>query len=170
MPADQGGGFLKDNQGRFVRSRLDEPALKALAQATGGSYAPLGAENQGLEVIYARALAPLAKHDLESRTEKVYVERYQWPLALCLACLLSSLLVGTRRRAPSTRRDGEGCERICRRFVRFPHSSRGWRSDGGVRRIRAPVARRRRPGAGLAWQCGIGLSARRFLDGAARLF
>ena len=102
LPADQGGGFLKDNQGRFVRSRLDEPALKALAQATGGSYAPLGAENQGLEVIYARALAPLAKHDLESRTEKVYVERYQWPLALCLACLLSSLLVGTRRRAPST--------------------------------------------------------------------
>jgi Ca-activated chloride channel family protein len=101
LPADQGGGFLKDNQGRFVRSRLDEPALKALAQATGGSYAPLGAQNQGLEVIYAQALAPLAKHDLESRTEKVYIERYQWPLALCLACLLSSLLVGTRRRAPS---------------------------------------------------------------------
>jgi Ca-activated chloride channel family protein len=101
LPADQGGGFLKDNQGRFVRSRLDEPALKALAQATGGSYAPLGAQNQGLEVIYAKALAPLAKHDLESRTEKVYIERYQWPLALCLVCLLSSLLVGTRRRAPS---------------------------------------------------------------------
>ena len=101
LPADQGGGFLKDNEGRFVRSRLDEPALKALAQATGGSYAPLGAQNQGLEVIYAQALAPLAKHDLESRTEKVYIERYQWPLALCLACLLSSLLVGTRRRAPS---------------------------------------------------------------------
>jgi Ca-activated chloride channel family protein len=101
LPADQGGGFLKDNQGRFVRSRLDEPALKALALATGGSYAPLGAQNQGLEVIYARALAPLAKHDLESRTEKVYIERYQWPLALCLVCLLSSLLVSTRRRAPS---------------------------------------------------------------------
>jgi Ca-activated chloride channel family protein len=101
LPADQGGGFLKDNQGRFVRSRLDESALKALAQATGGSYAPLGAQNQGLEVIYAQALAPLAKHDLESRTEKVYIERYQWPLALCLACLLSSLLLGTRRRAPS---------------------------------------------------------------------
>jgi len=101
LPADQGGGFLKDNQGRFVRSRLDEPALKALAQATGGSYAPLGAQNQGLEAIYAQALAPLAKHDLESRTERVYIERYQWPLALCLACLLSSLLMGTRRRAPS---------------------------------------------------------------------
>ena len=101
LPADQGGGFLKDNEGHFVRSRLDEPALRALAQATGGSYAPLGAANQGLDEIYARALAPLAKHDLESRTEKVYVERYQWPLAAGLACLLASLLVGTRRRAGS---------------------------------------------------------------------
>jgi Ca-activated chloride channel family protein len=103
LPADQGGGFLKDNQGRFVRSRLDEPALRALAQVTGGSYAPLGAANQGLDLIYRQALAPLAKHDLESRTEKVYVERYQWPLAACLACLLASLLVGTRRRAGSLR-------------------------------------------------------------------
>ncbi len=103
LPADQGGGFLKDNQGRFVRSRLDEPALKALAQATGGSYEPLGAQNQGLDEIYAQALAPLAKHELESRIEKVYIERYQWPLALCLVCLLSSLMVSTRRRASSPR-------------------------------------------------------------------
>jgi Ca-activated chloride channel homolog len=103
LPADQGGGFLRDKEGHFVRSRLDEPALRALAQATGGSYAPLGTENQGLDLIYARALAPLAKHDLESRTEKVYIERFQWPLAACLACLLASLMVGTRRRAGSPR-------------------------------------------------------------------
>jgi Ca-activated chloride channel family protein len=85
LPADQGGGFLKDNEGHFVRSRLDESALRALAQVTGGAYAPLGTSNQGLETIYAQALAPLAKHELESRTEKVYIERYQWPLAACLA-------------------------------------------------------------------------------------
>jgi Ca-activated chloride channel homolog len=103
LPADQGGGFLKDNEGHFVRSRLDEPALRALAQATGGSYAPLGASNQGLDAIYARALAPLAKHELASRSEKVYIERYQWPLAACLACLLVSLMVGTRRRVGSPR-------------------------------------------------------------------
>ncbi|MGD0490950.1 MAG: VWA domain-containing protein [Steroidobacteraceae bacterium] len=103
LPADQGGGFLKDNEGHFVRSRLDEPGLRALAQATGGSYAPLGTSNQGLDVIYRQALAPLAKHDLESRSEKVYIERFQWPLAACLACLLASLVVGTRRRAESPR-------------------------------------------------------------------
>jgi Ca-activated chloride channel family protein len=104
LPPDQGGGFLKDSEGHFVRSRLDESALRALAQATGGAYAPLGTSNQGLETIYAQALAPLAKHELASRTEKVYIERYQWPLAACLACLLASLLIGTRRRSRSPRR------------------------------------------------------------------
>jgi Ca-activated chloride channel family protein len=101
LPADQGGGFLKDNAGRLVRSRLDEPALRALAQATGGSYAPLGPSNQGLDVIYRQAIAPLAKHDLEARSERVYIERYQWPLAACLACLLVSLMIGSRRRVGS---------------------------------------------------------------------
>jgi Ca-activated chloride channel family protein len=99
LPADQGGGFLKDPSGNLVKSRLDESMLKAIAEATGGLYAPLGAEGQGLAAIYKQALAPLAKHDLASREERVYTERYQWPLSLALALLLGSLVVGTRRRA-----------------------------------------------------------------------
>jgi Ca-activated chloride channel family protein len=99
LPADQGGGFLKDNEGHLVKSQLDESALKALAAATGGSHAPLGAENQGLDTIYQKALAPLAKHDLESRAQKVYIQRFQWPLGAALALLLGSLMIGTRRRA-----------------------------------------------------------------------
>jgi len=98
LPADQGGGFLKDASGNLVKSRLDESTLKAIAAATGGVYAPLGAEGQGLAAIYQQALAPLAKHDLAAREERVYTERYQWPLAGALALLLSSLLVGNRRR------------------------------------------------------------------------
>jgi len=101
LPADQGGGFLKDNEGHLVKSRLDESGLKTLAEATGGSYAPLGAENQGLDTIYREALAPLAKHDLESRSQKIYTERYQWPLGASLALLICSLLLGTRRRFPA---------------------------------------------------------------------
>jgi Ca-activated chloride channel family protein len=98
LPADQGGGFLKNSEGRLVKSRLDESALKALAAATGGSYAPLGAENQGLDTIYREALAPLAKHDLESRAQRLYIQRFQWPLGAALALLLASLMIGTRRR------------------------------------------------------------------------
>lgn len=103
LPADQGGGFLKDSDGHLVKSRLDESALKALAAATGGSYAPLGAENQGLDTIYQEALAPLAKHDLESRAQRVYTQRFQWPLGASLALLLASLMIGTRRRVARAR-------------------------------------------------------------------
>ena len=98
IPAEQGGGFVKDESGQFVKSHLDEAGLKAIAEATGGLYAPLGAQGQGLETIYQQALAPLAKHDLASRRQKVYTERFQWPLAASLALLLASMLIGTRRR------------------------------------------------------------------------
>ena len=98
IPAEQGGGFVKDDAGQFVKSHLDEAGLKAIAEATAGIYAPLGAQGQGLDSIYERALAPLAKHDLASRRQRVYTERFQWPLAASVALLLSSALLGTRRR------------------------------------------------------------------------
>jgi Ca-activated chloride channel family protein len=100
LPPDQGGGFVKDAAGNPVKSRLDETALKAIAAATGGLYVPLGAEGQGLELIYRQALAPLVKHDLASRQQKIYTQRYQWPLAAALAMLLASVLMRTRRRVP----------------------------------------------------------------------
>ena len=98
LPPDQGGGFVRDAAGNPVKSRLDEAGLKAIAQATGGLYAPLGAEGQGLEMIYRQALAPLVKHDLASRQQRVPLQRYQWPLAAALGLLLTGQLIGTRRR------------------------------------------------------------------------
>ncbi|MGC1521134.1 MAG: VWA domain-containing protein, partial [Steroidobacteraceae bacterium] len=91
-------GFVKDEAGDFVKSHLDEPALKAIAAATGGQYAPLGSQGQGFEELYQSSLAPLLKHDLASRQQRVYIERYQWPLAASLALLMLSVFVGSRRR------------------------------------------------------------------------
>ncbi len=103
LPPDQGGGFLRDAAGQLVKSHLDDSGLRALAAATGGSYAPLGNTNQGLETIYKEALAPLAKHDLQARAKKVYTQFYQWPLAAALALLLCSLMLGTRRAAKTAK-------------------------------------------------------------------
>jgi Ca-activated chloride channel family protein len=97
IPAEQGGGFVKDETGSFVKSRLDEAALKAIATATGGIYVPLGAQGEGVEAIIKALFGSVAKHDLAFRQRKVYIERYQWPLAAALALLLASLLIGTRR-------------------------------------------------------------------------
>ncbi len=99
LSANQNSGFVKDDAGAFVKSRLDETSLKAIAAATGGLYAPLGAQGEGLAYIYRTALAPMLKHDLASRQQKVYIERFQWPLAASLGLLISSLLIGTRRSA-----------------------------------------------------------------------
>ncbi len=93
-----GTDFLKDASGQFVKSHLDESTLRQIAQVTGGLYEPLGQQGQGLQAIYDQALASLPKQDVSSRTQKVYQERFQGPLALGLACLLASMLIGTRRR------------------------------------------------------------------------
>jgi Ca-activated chloride channel family protein len=95
--AENGGGFVKDDSGQYVKSHLDESGLKAIAEATGGAYAPLGAQGQGLDTIYQSYIAPLTKHDLASRQQKVYIERFQWPLTASLLLLLASLLIGTRK-------------------------------------------------------------------------
>jgi Ca-activated chloride channel homolog len=96
---NQDGGFVKDDSGAFVKSRLDETALRAIAAATGGLYAPLGTQGEGFEYLYKTALAPMLKHDLASRQQKIYTQRYQWPLAASLAFLILSLFIGTRRRS-----------------------------------------------------------------------
>jgi Ca-activated chloride channel family protein len=102
--ADGGTDFLKDASGQFVKSHLDENTLKQIAQVTGGLYEPLGQQGQGLETLYNQALAPLPKQDLASHSQKVYDERFQWPLAAGLVCLLASLLIGTRKRDRRTLR------------------------------------------------------------------
>ena len=98
--ADEKGGsqFAKDGSGQFVKSRLDEAMLKQIAEATGAMYQPLGQQAQGLETIYQQGLAQFTRHELISRLNKVYLERFQWPLALGLLCLGLEPLIGLRRR------------------------------------------------------------------------
>jgi Ca-activated chloride channel homolog len=100
---DSGGGFVKDDKGSFVRSRLDAAALQAIAAASGGIYAPLGIQGEGLDAVFAAIFGSIQKHDLAYRQQKVYIQRYQWPLAASLAALLASLLIGNRRRGGAKR-------------------------------------------------------------------
>jgi Ca-activated chloride channel family protein len=97
---DEKGGtqFAKDSSGQFVKSHLDESMLKQIADATGAMYQPLGQQGQGLETIYQKGLARFTRHELTSRMHKVYIERFQWPMALGLLCLVVEPLIGIRRR------------------------------------------------------------------------
>ena len=90
--------FVRDENGVLVTSRLDEGLLARIARATGGDYRPLGDSGQGLEALYADKLSKLPRSDLASRSTRVPVERYQWPLGLALLLLAIEPLVSERRR------------------------------------------------------------------------
>jgi Ca-activated chloride channel homolog len=99
LPADLGGGFVKDETGALVKSHLDEGGLKAIASATGGAYVHLEGQGESFDAFLRTVFAAVSKHDLTYRQQKIYIERYQWPLAASLVMLLASLVVGTRRSA-----------------------------------------------------------------------
>jgi len=93
------GGFVKDEGGSFVTSRLDEQTLTAVAEATGGSYTPLGSMGEGLDSVYERKLTLLPREDQGQLKKRVPVERFQWPLgAAALLFSVDFLLIGRRRK------------------------------------------------------------------------
>jgi Ca-activated chloride channel family protein len=96
-------GLLRDPDGNVVRSRLDEPGLRAIAQAAHGTYRPLGADGAGLERLYTEALAPLARVEHGAQLRRVYREWFALPLALALACIVLDALLGFRPRARSAK-------------------------------------------------------------------
>ncbi len=98
VSAESGKGFVKDQKGNFVTSRLDETTLKTIAEKTGGLYVPLGTAGEGLETIYQQKLALIPKEELMERRHKVPLERFEWPLAAALFFLICELLIGERKK------------------------------------------------------------------------
>ncbi len=97
LPGDLGGGYVKDEAGELVKSHLDESGLKAIAAATGGAYVHLAGQGEDFEAFLRTVFGTVSKHDLVYRQQKIYTQRFQWPLAASLIFLLASLMVGTRR-------------------------------------------------------------------------
>lgn len=104
VPVERDGvrDVMRDAEGQAVHSRLDEHALRQLAEATGGAYAALGPSGRGLETLYREHLAQLPRHTVSERMHKVYTERFQIPLAVAIGCLLLELALGERRRRRRT--------------------------------------------------------------------
>jgi Ca-activated chloride channel family protein len=89
--------FLRDRDGGLVHSQLDEKTLREIAEATGGSYFPLGNLGDGLMRVKA------AMHTLDvvanmQESKKQGVDRFYLPLAICLTLLAAEPVIGTRRK------------------------------------------------------------------------
>ncbi len=91
------GGFVKDSQGKFITSKLDEQALGQIAEKSGGLYVPLGSSGEGLETVYQQKLSLIPKEELMERKQKVPLERFEYPLALAIILLICDFLLSERK-------------------------------------------------------------------------
>jgi Ca-activated chloride channel homolog len=87
---------MRDSQGNVVISRLDEKTLAQIAEATHGSYHPLGSLGEGLDRVRR-----LVENSTDTHTaitvRKLGVERFHYLVALALVLLVGESLIGTRR-------------------------------------------------------------------------
>ncbi len=106
---------------RFVRgdvqeqthlSRLDERTLQKIALAGGGGYIRSTPNNRDVEEIFG-LVQQLFARDVDSDVEQRLVNRYQWPLAVAIACFFTEgvwlvLMPVVTRRRESRRKPGGG--------------------------------------------------------------
>lgn len=90
--------FLKDREGKTVKSRLDEVALQQVALATNGSYIKATATDFGIERIYNERIRQMEPQEFESSMKKQHDHRYQWPLAVAFILLAIEPLISNRKR------------------------------------------------------------------------
>jgi Ca-activated chloride channel family protein len=107
IPAADGKG-VQMHEGRPVRVKLEEAALKAIAEASSGRYVPLATAATAettLGAIYRRFLRLVAAKE-QSEEDRRAAERYQYFLVPGLGCLLlgAALSKGRfRQKAPAAR-------------------------------------------------------------------
>ena len=75
------GGFKKDADGNLVLSRLGETVLQEVARIGQGAYVRSVAGSADIRAIYGdEIVGKLKRSEQLVRREKVWLERFQWPL------------------------------------------------------------------------------------------
>lgn len=92
IPA-QDGGYLKDSQGRVVKSTINETLLEQIARETGGFYVRSAPGDFGLDRIYKLGISSLQRDEQDTRLAKVYDEHFGYFSAAALLLLLVEALI-----------------------------------------------------------------------------
>ena len=97
---DQGAQrFLKDREGRVVKSRLDEALLQRIAQETGGAYVRATGASFGLDTIYRQRIARMEPQEHGSTMTQQPELRFQWLLLVAWLLLAAEPLISDRLRS-----------------------------------------------------------------------
>jgi Ca-activated chloride channel family protein len=89
MIPDGTGGFVKDQRGAVVLSKLESGTLQQLANATNGTYRDASTWID-LASLIDQTVNEGKKGSFVVKATVRYVERFQWPLAFALWCFLVS--------------------------------------------------------------------------------
>jgi len=95
---DRQKGYLKDDRGNVVRSRLNDVILEKVASSGGGSYIQGDGGSSPLNWIYKEKLSGLEKGEFEGALRKREGEWFQIPAALCLLFSILELFPGKREK------------------------------------------------------------------------
>ena len=99
VPAGEGqGAYFKDRQGQIVKTALKEDVLQKLALGTGGTYVRSAPGDTGLERVFRESIDSLKRSEQETRTAKIYEDRFLWPIAAALLLLIWEALLSDRRK------------------------------------------------------------------------
>jgi Ca-activated chloride channel family protein len=101
--AKGGTDFVRDEQGQYVKSRLDEGRLREVAEASGGFYLLLQNGPQDMRHIVRDGLGKMKEKENDAQFTRQPIERYHWPLTAAVAAFVGTLLLGERRRSTVAR-------------------------------------------------------------------
>jgi Ca-activated chloride channel family protein len=85
------GGFKQDDDGKTVKSALNEAALKAIAASGNGIYTNIEEEDTAIKQV-TKATATLEKRETQLRSFTNYQSYFQYPLLLGMSLLLLDLI------------------------------------------------------------------------------
>ncbi|MCP4292893.1 MAG: VWA domain-containing protein [bacterium] len=107
-------GFMKDDEGKVVMSRLDLVSLEKMASMSGGSSFLVGVDGLAGDRLFAE-LQRLGKRDLEERRVSAFKDRFIWPLLMACFCFFLQIFLHSRNKIRQT--GGFARQGVVRSFV-----------------------------------------------------
>jgi Ca-activated chloride channel family protein len=96
---EKGNRTFVTYKGKEVWSKLDASTLRKMVNATtGGKYLNVATGTIDLGSVYTKLIAGEEKREIESKTVKLYEEKFQIFISIAVFLLAMEMLVGERRR------------------------------------------------------------------------
>ncbi|MDB6053638.1 MAG: von Willebrand factor type [Verrucomicrobiales bacterium] len=93
-------GYLRDEAGNVVKSRLNEALLKQIAESTGGFYVPLAASGS-MNALYQYLKQYAPSGSTATRVISTRSEQFFWFVAVAIVLLLVEIFMPQQKREPA---------------------------------------------------------------------